>query len=69
VKDTAWEAVLAEIKPDDAWEVGQNAYWADRVAFSERAFRTGLRSGDESVITRCALGMADGSATVSTDNG
>lgn len=59
VKDFVWEAVLAEIKPDDAWEVGQSAYWANRVAYSERAFRTGLRSGDASVIARCALGMAD----------
>ncbi|MGH3407239.1 MAG: hypothetical protein ACRDRJ_32775, partial [Streptosporangiaceae bacterium] len=59
VKDLAWTSVLGEIRADDAWEVGQNAYWANRVAYSERAFRKGLGSGDESVIVRSALGMAD----------
>ena len=58
-KDAAWEAVLGEVKPYEAWEVGQNAYWANRVAYSEQAFRKGLESGDESVIVRSALGMAD----------
>lgn len=59
VPDGTWKAVLAEIEPPDAWEVGREAYWASRATFAEEAFRTGLRSADQEVISRCALGLAD----------
>lgn len=59
VPDATWTAVLAEIEPAEAWEVGREAYWASRASFAENAFRIGLRSADLEVISQCALGMAD----------
>ena len=59
VPDRTWEAVLAEIEPLDAWEVGREAYWASRATFAEEAYRIGLRSAEQEVISQCALGLAD----------
>lgn len=59
VPDAVWKAVLEEIQPHGAWSVGMEAYWADRLTFSEEAFRIGLQSSDPQVVSRCALGMAD----------
>lgn len=59
VPDVTWRALLAEIKPSDAWEVGREAYWASRLSFAEAAFRVGLHSADLEVVSKCALGLAD----------
>lgn len=59
VGDAVWQAVLTEIEPEDAWNVGKEAYWASRPTYAEQAYRTGLRSADRPTVGRCALGLAD----------
>src|SRR6266487_1770524 len=59
VRDVVWTALLAGLQPPDAWAIGAAAYWANRLAFAEQAFRVGLRSDNESVVERSAQGMSD----------